>query len=48
MLLRLLRLGALGLDILDSCLDGIFSQHAAVQLHWGQAEVLGNVAILDC
>lgn len=35
------------LDILDSCFDGIFCQHAAVQLDRWEAEVLGNVPVLD-
>jgi hypothetical protein len=33
----------LGLDVSDSRLDGVFRQHAAVQLDRGQAEVLGDV-----
>ena len=43
-----LRLGPLGVNILNCCLDGILCQHAAVQLHRRQAEVLGDLAVLDC
>ena len=28
-------------------LDGILRKHGAVQLHWGQAEVLRDVAVFD-
>jgi hypothetical protein len=35
------------LDVLDCRFDGVLRQHAAVQLHGRQAEVLGNVPVLD-
>ena len=41
----LLGCGHLGLDVPDSGLDGVLREHAAVQLHGRQAEVLGDVAI---
>lgn len=37
----------LGLNVLHSSLDGILRQHAAVELHRRQTEVLGNVSVLD-
>ena len=40
-------LGPLGVNVLDCCLDGILCQHTAVQLHGRQAEMLGNLAVLD-
>ncbi len=39
---------SLRLHILDSSLDSIFCQHAAVKLDWWQAQVLCNIAVLDC
>mmetsp|Transcript_10604 Transcript_10604/g.65403 ORF Transcript_10604/g.65403 Transcript_10604/m.65403 type:complete len:219 (-) Transcript_10604:8-664(-) len=35
------------LHILHSCLDSIFCQHATVKLDGGQAQMLGNVTVLD-
>ena len=41
------RLVLLGLVVLHSRLDGIFRQHAAMQLDRRQFQVRGNVGILD-
>jgi hypothetical protein len=35
------------LDVLDGCLDGVLGEHAAVQLDGGQAQVLGDLTVLD-
>ena len=37
----------LGLNVLHSSLDGILCKHAAMKLHRWQAQVLGNVLVLD-
>ena len=40
-------LGLLGLPVAHGRLDGVLCEHAAVQLDGGQAQVLGNVAVLN-
>lgn len=45
--IRLLRLGVLGVVVADRRFDSVFGQHGAVQFHGRQAQLLGNLGVLD-
>lgn len=44
---RLSLWASLLLEVLDGGLDGVFGQHAAVELHGRQLQVAGDVRVLD-
>ena len=45
--IRLLRLGVLGVVIADGGFDGVFRQHAAMQLDGRQTQLLGDLGVAD-